>query len=58
MYLGMFFMLDEIFVFRSAETSFTRYATLSVHTTGPITHIRLGERDGKGDYAVDWHPSS
>lgn len=51
-------MPDEIFVFTSAETSFTRYATLSVHTMGPITHIRLGERDGKGDYAVDWHPSS
>lgn len=58
MYLSMFFILDEIFAFTSAGTSFTRYATLSVQATGPNTNIRLAEREGKGDCVVDWRPSS
>lgn len=49
-----FFIPDEIlFPFIGTRTSFTKYATLSVDTKGPNTNKSLGEREGKGDVAVN-----
>lgn len=49
-----FCIQDEIlFPFTSIRTSFMKYATLSVHNKGQNTNIRLEEREGKGDVAVD-----